>query len=55
MSAMSGMSIIRADSMEQALAAAKSCPFLEISGTLEVSEMIEMTASSEQTGDQTIN
>jgi hypothetical protein len=55
MSAMSGMSIIRADSMEQALAAAKSCPFLEINGTLEVSEMIEMTSSSDQTGDHKIN
>ncbi|MEJ2620815.1 MAG: hypothetical protein P8163_11255, partial [Candidatus Thiodiazotropha sp.] len=55
MSAMSGMSIIRADSMEQALAAAKSCPFLEINGTLEVSEMIEMTAGSEQTGDHKVN
>ncbi len=51
MSAMSGMSIIRANSMAEALAAAQSCPFLEINGTLEVSEMIEMTAASGD-GDQ---
>lgn len=49
MSAMSGMSIIRAASMEDALSAAKTCPFLEINGTLEVSEMIEMSAPSGQT------
>lgn len=42
-SAMSGLSIIRMGSIEEALAAAQSCPFLEINGTLEVSEMIEMT------------
>ena len=41
-SAMSGFSIIRADSMEAALSIAKDCPFLEIGGTLEVSEMMEM-------------
>ena len=39
---MSGMSILRFESMDAALAAAKACPFREISGTLEVSEMIEM-------------
>jgi hypothetical protein len=37
------MSILRFESMEVALEAAKSCPFLEINGTLEVSEMIEMS------------
>ena len=42
-SAMSGLSIIRMDSLQEALAAACSCPFLEINGTLEVSEMIEMS------------
>jgi len=41
-SAMSGFSIIRADSMEAALSIAKDCPFLEIGGSLEVSEMMEM-------------
>jgi hypothetical protein len=42
-SAMSGLSIVRMDSLEDAVAAARSCPFLEINGTLEVSEMIEMS------------
>jgi hypothetical protein len=42
-SAMSGLSIIRMDSLEEALAVARSCPFLEINGTLEVSEMVEMS------------
>ena len=50
MSAMSGMSIIRANSMQEALSAAQSCPFLEINGTLEVSEMVEMTAGSGEGG-----
>lgn len=39
---MSGMSILRFDSMKEALQAAKDCPFRDINGTLEVSEMIEM-------------
>jgi len=41
-SAMSGFSIIRADSLEAALSIAQACPFLEIGGSLEVSEMMEM-------------
>ena len=45
-SAMSGMSIIRMDSMDEALKAAQSCPFLEINGTLEVSEMIDMSSKA---------
>ncbi len=40
---MSGMSILRFESMQAALNAAKSCPFREINGTLEVSEMIDMS------------
>jgi hypothetical protein len=52
MSAMSGLSIIRMGSMAEALNAAQSCPFLEIDGTLEVSEMIEMTG---QAGDEASN
>ena len=43
MSAMSGLSIIRMNSMQEALAAAQACPFLEIKGALEVSEMVEMS------------
>jgi hypothetical protein len=46
--AMSGMSILRLPSMEAALEAAKTCPFLEIGGVLEVSEMIEMSPTSEK-------
>ena len=41
-SMMSGMSIFKFESMQDALVAANDCPFLEIGGTLEVSEMIEM-------------
>ncbi len=48
--AMSGLSILDLPSMDDALAAAKSCPFLEINGTLEISELIEM--SSETTESQ---
>ncbi len=39
---MSGFTIIEADSMEAALATAKRCPFLEIGGSLEVSELGQM-------------
>jgi hypothetical protein len=39
---MSGYTIIEADSMEAALSAAKACPFLDIGGSLEVSELIQM-------------
>jgi len=43
-SAMSGFSIIKAESMDAALAVAQGCPFLEIDGSLEVSEMMQMPA-----------
>lgn len=39
---MSGFTVVEADTIEASLDMAKSCPFLEINGTLEVSEMIEM-------------
>ena len=39
---MSGYTIIKEDTLEKALAKAKDCPFLEIGGTLEVSELVEM-------------
>ena len=45
--AMSGLSIIKMPSMEAALEVAKSCPFLDIHGTLEISEMIEMSGKGE--------
>ena len=39
---MSGYTIIAADSQEEAIAIARACPFLEVGGTLEVGEMIDM-------------
>lgn len=54
MTAMSGLSILQMGSMEEALAAAQSCPFLEIKGALEVSEMIEMSGQNDSSG-QSIN
>jgi hypothetical protein len=39
---MSGFTIIEADSIEAALSIAKSCPFLEMGGSLEVSELMQM-------------
>ena len=39
---MSGYTIIEAESMEVALSIAKACPFLDIGGSLEVSELIKM-------------
>ena len=38
----SGYTIIKADSMEAALSIAKACPFLDIGGSLEVSELGQM-------------
>jgi hypothetical protein len=39
---MSGYTIIKTDSMEAALKIAKACPFLEMGGKIEVSELIHM-------------
>jgi hypothetical protein len=39
---MSGFSVIKADSMEAALSIAQACPFLEIGGSLEVSEVMRL-------------
>lgn len=41
-STMSGYTIITASSIESALSMAKTCPFLDINGSLEVSELISM-------------
>jgi len=41
-STISGYTIIEADSMEVALSIARACPFLDIGGSLEVSELVEM-------------
>ena len=40
---MSGFTIIETETIEAALEIAKTCPFLEIGGSLEVSELIEMS------------
>ena len=40
--AMSGYSIIESDSIDAAVAAAQACPFLDIGGSLEVSELVQM-------------
>ena len=39
---MSGYTIIDADSKDAALAIAKACPFLDVGGSLEVSELAKM-------------
>lgn len=39
---MSGYTVVEADDIEQALSMAKACPFLDVNGSLEVSEMIKM-------------
>ncbi len=39
---MSGYTIIEAGSMELALTIARACPFLDIGGSLEVSELMQM-------------
>ena len=38
-----GYTIIEVDSMEKALEHAKACPFLDIGGSLEVSEIMQMS------------
>lgn len=40
--AMSGYTILEADSMDAVLAMSRECPFLEVGGSLEVSELIQM-------------
>ncbi len=40
--AMTGYTIISADSIEQTIAIAKGCPFLETNGSLEVAELVQM-------------
>lgn len=40
--AMSGYTIIESDSLDAAITVARACPFLEIGGSLEVSELGEM-------------
>lgn len=42
---MSGYTLIEAESIDTALGLAKTCPFLEIGGSLEVSELADMPGS----------
>lgn len=39
---MSGYTIIESDTIDTAIDIAKTCPFLEINGTLEVAELMQM-------------
>ena len=41
-SSMSGFTIIEVDSEEAALSIAKACPYLDVGGSLEVSELMQM-------------
>ena len=43
---MSGYTVIEVDSMEMALDIARTCPFLDIEGSLEVSELIQVPGLS---------
>lgn len=40
--AMTGHTIVQAESIEQAIEYAKACPFLEVNGSLEVAEIVQM-------------
>lgn len=39
---MGGYTIVKADSIEAAIEIAKSCPFIDIGGTMEVAELMKM-------------
>jgi len=41
-SSLSGYTIVNVESIEDAIAIAKECPFLDMEGTLEVSELLQM-------------
>ena len=45
-SSMSGYTVVEVDSLEMALDIAKTCPFLDIGGSLEVSELMQMPGLS---------
>ncbi len=40
--AMSGFSVVKADTLDAALEMAKTCPYVEAGGTLRVAQLIEM-------------
>jgi hypothetical protein len=46
-STMSGYTIIEVDSMDAALSIAKACPFLDVGGSLEVSELMQMPGQNQ--------
>jgi hypothetical protein len=46
--AMSGFTIVQANSQDEVLEMAKKCPFLSIGGTLEVSELMQLGAPPER-------
>lgn len=46
---MSGFSILEADTIEEAVKMAEACPFKDIGGTLEVSELVEMNMPGSDT------
>jgi len=39
---MSGYTVVEAESIDDAIALAKDCPFLNVGGSLEVSELVQM-------------
>jgi len=41
-STMSGYTIVQADTIEDAIAMAKNCPYVTVGGTIEVSQLIQM-------------
>jgi len=41
--AMSGHTLIEAESIEEAITISKACPFLDINGTIEVAELVQMS------------
>lgn len=41
-SSMSGYTIVAADSLDDAISIARDCPFLDVGGSLEVSELMQM-------------
>ena len=48
MAAMSGFTIIKADSIDTVIEMAKSCPFLDIGGSLEISELLHMGSDTSE-------
>ena len=46
---MSGYTVLEADSMEAALSIARTCPFLAVGGSLEVSELAQMPGAANET------